>query len=141
MVDPITPDDRQAIELMYFAYRAFTAPADGLLAARELGRAHHRILYFVGREPGLSVSRLLEVLAISKQALNGPLRRLLALGLVKTSSSVEDRRVKRLQLTEAGEALERQLTRTQAQVMRAALADGGDWRAVMERLASPSPSA
>lgn len=126
---------------MYFAYRAFTAPADGVLAARELGRAHHRILYFVGREPGLSVSRLLEVLAISKQALNGPLRRLTALGLVVTRSSADDRRVKRLHLTQAGEILERQLTRAQAEVMRAALSGGGDWREVMQRLASPSPSA
>ncbi len=70
----------EALELFFFGYREFTAYPDGVLAKRGLGRVHHRILYFVGRNPGVTVGDLLGVLGVSKQALNAPLRRLMAEG-------------------------------------------------------------
>lgn len=86
-----------AIELMFHAYRAFTAPPDAILAQRGLGRVHHRILYFVARNPGITVSALLGVLGVSKQALNAPLRQLVDAGLITTSTSDRDRRSKLLE--------------------------------------------
>ena len=131
---------RDAIELMYFAYRAFTDRADRILERRGLGRVHHRILYFIGRNPDISVSGLLEVLAVSKQALNAPLRQLLEMNLVAVAAAGPDKRVKPLRLTESGRRLEGELTGAQMRQLQAAFdaagaepADG--WRAVMAELA------
>ncbi len=61
---------RQGIELLYFAYRDFTAEPDAMLARYGFGRAHHRVIYFVGRHPHMSVSELLGILRITKQSLS-----------------------------------------------------------------------
>lgn len=104
---------RLAIENFYFGYRAFTAPPDRILAQRGLGRVHHRILYFVGRNPHISVNALLALLFVSKQALNAPLRQLVEMRLVTMATAEHDRRVRELTLTESGAKLEDQLTGTQ----------------------------
>ena len=104
---------RDAIEHFYFAYRAFTAKPDHILEQRGLGRVHHRILYFIGRNPGLAVNGLLSILGVSKQALNAPLRQLIAMKLITTETSPHDKRVKKLVLTDHGKKLETQLTHTQ----------------------------
>ncbi len=104
---------RESIELFFFAYRAFTAPPDRILADRGLGRVHHRILYFVGRQPGTTVTELLGTLGVTKQALNAPLRQLVEVGLIGTTADPDDKRVKRLALTADGAALEAELTGTQ----------------------------
>ena len=61
---------RRGIELMFFAYRDFTGEADSLLAEQNMGRAHHRAIYFIGRNPGITVSELLGILKITKQSLS-----------------------------------------------------------------------
>ncbi len=104
---------RAAVETFYFAYREFTAGPDRILAQRGLSRVHHRILYFVGRQPELSVKTLLQVLAITKQALNAPLRQLNEMGLVLSAADSADGRVKRLRLSVEGVRLEARLTATQ----------------------------
>jgi DNA-binding MarR family transcriptional regulator len=130
------------IELMFFAYREFTDRPDRILERRGLGRVHHRILYFVGRNPGISVGRLLEVLSVTKQALNAPLRQLAEMKLVALSPDLGDRRVKRLALTAEGRALEGELTGTQMQLLQAAFETAGPvsesgWMTVMRNLAGP----
>jgi DNA-binding MarR family transcriptional regulator len=128
---------RQAVESFYFAYRAFTEQPDKILAARGLNRVHHRILYFVGREPGLNVARLLAILQVSKQALNTPLRQLLEMGLVIEGVDESDRRVKPLRLSGAGQKLEQQLTQTQTKQLSLAFKSASsseDWFAVMQSL-------
>ena len=141
MIDPSRPAElRDGIELMYFAYRAFTDRADRILERRGLGRVHHRILYFIGRNPGVSVSGLLEVLAVSKQALNAPLRQLLEMQLVDAAAHGGDRRLKALTLTGRGRRLEAELTGAQMSQLEAAFAAAGPtgaagWRTVMESLA------
>jgi len=104
---------RDAIEHFYFAYRAFTAHPDRILDQRGLSRVHHRILYFVGRRPGIAVNELLTTLGVSKQALNAPLRQLLEMKLVDYAAASHDRRIKQLALTEQGKKFEAQLTHTQ----------------------------
>jgi len=104
---------RDAIEQFYFAYRAFTARPDRILEQRGLGRVHHRILYFVGRNSGLSVNELLNTLGVSKQALNAPLRQLIEMKLIATQIASHDKRVKKLMLSDTGKKLETQLTQTQ----------------------------
>lgn len=136
---------RTAIETFFFAYRAFTTPPDRVLAERGLGRVHHRVLYFVGREPGITVTALLAVLGVSKQALNGPLRVLVERGLVATAPDEQDRRVKRLTLTPPGAQLEGQLSGTQMAMLETIFQDAGPaaetaWRAVMARLAAAGES-
>lgn len=131
---------RKSIELFYFAYRAFTSRADLILEQRGLGRVHHRILYFVGRNPDVAVNALLGVLKVSKQALNAPLRQLIEMQLVSTTVADHDRRVKLLRLTDAGEKLEAQLTGTQMKHLAAVLDAAGpgvadDWQKVMAALA------
>jgi DNA-binding MarR family transcriptional regulator len=130
---------REAIELFYFAYRAFTAGPDGILGERGLGRVHHRILYFVGRNPQIAVNELLAILAVSKQALNGPLRRLVGAELVRVRSDAHDRRFKRLSLTARGRSLERRLTGTQMRHLAGVFARAGagseaSWKSVMRAI-------
>ena len=127
---------RDAIELLYFGYRAFTDGPDRILARRGLGRVHHRILYFVGRNPGVTVGGLLEILAVSKQALNAPLRQLVEMGLVALTANAGDRRIRNLGLTEAGRRLEAELTGVQTRLLEAAMTQAGPdaeagWRSVM----------
>lgn len=127
---------RESIEVFYFAYRAFTSRADRILAERKLGRVHHRILYFVGRNPELSINALLDTLGVTKQALNVPLRQLVELNLVEVKVADHDRRYKQLRLTEAGAYLEAQLTGAQMDHLAQVFAETGQaagdaWRTVM----------
>lgn len=131
---------RAAIELLYFAYRAFTLGPDRVLAQRGLGRVHHRILYFVARNPGISVSGLLQTLAITKQALHAPLRQLVGMGLIESGSDPGDARIRQLSLSADGKRLEARLTATQAERLAAAFTAAGPaaeagWFAVMRQLA------
>lgn len=131
---------QEAIELLYFAYRAFTSPPDRILEQRGLGRVHHRILYFVGRNPSISVNALLGTLNVSKQALNAPLRQLVEMKLVSVEIASHDRRVKQLSLTEEGRQLEAQLTTTQERHLAEAFAHAGSdaadgWMKVMQEIA------
>jgi DNA-binding MarR family transcriptional regulator len=127
---------REAIELFYFAYRAFTAGPDSILSNLGLGRVHHRILYFVGRNPNVAVHALLEILAVSKQALNAPLRQLVEGNLVSVRPDDDDRRFKRLALTQEGKKLEAQLTGTQMKHLANVFAAAGSnneavWKSIM----------
>jgi len=106
---------RQGIELLFYGYRDFTGEADQELAALGLGRAHHRAIYFIGRNAGLTVSQLLAILKITKQSLSRVLQELVAKGYVSQQPGETDRRQRRLTLTEAGQALERKLTEAQRQ--------------------------
>ncbi|CAN5220635.1 MarR family transcriptional regulator [soil metagenome] len=128
-----------AIESLYFAYRGFTDRPDRMLERRGLGRVHHRILYFIGRRPDVSVKGLLDLLAVSKQALNAPLRQLLEMGLVAAVAGAEDRRVKKLRLTPEGQRLEAELTGAQMKHLQAAFDRAGPaaeqgWQDVMAAL-------
>ncbi len=128
-----------AIESLYFAYRGFTDRPDRVLERRGLGRVHHRILYFIGRRPDVSVKGLLDLLAVSKQALNAPLRQLLEMGLVAAVAGAEDRRVKNLRLTLEGQRLEAELTGAQMKHLQTAFDHAGPaaeqgWRDVMAAL-------
>ena len=132
---------RSAIESLYFAYRGFTDRPDRILERRGLGRVHHRILYFIGRWPDVSVKGLLDLLAVSKQALNAPLRQLLEMHLVTAVPCAEDRRMKNLRLTPEGGRLEAELTGAQMRHLQAAFDRVGPeseqgWRAVMAELAA-----
>ncbi len=127
---------RESIELFYFAYRAFTAGPDHILDERGLGRVHHRILYFVGRNPQIAVNALLEILAVSKQALNAPLRQLVEAQLVVVRVDEQDRRFKRLSLTSEGKKLEARLTGAQMKLLSAVFGAAGSqaaaaWKTVM----------
>lgn len=139
MVDPKSRDLLESIELLYFAYRAFTSRPDSILAQRGLSRVHHRLLYFVGRNPGISVNALREILGVSKQAMNAPLRRLIETHLIQASAAEHDRRIKELTLTAAGTELEHRLTDTQMKQLADVFAASGEkaairWRAVMRSL-------
>jgi len=130
---------REAIELFYFAYRAFTAGPDHILEAQGLGRVHHRILYFVGRHPQLAVNTLLDILAVSKQALHAPMRQLVARKLVVVRADEQDRRFKRLSLTAEGRKLEALLTGTQMRLLGDVFAGAGRpaeaaWKALMREV-------
>lgn len=132
---------QQAIELLYFSYRAFTDRPDRILAQRGLNRAHHRILYFVGRNADVSVNALLGILDVSKQALNGPLRQLVEMRLISTRSAPHDGRVRQLRLTHAGERLEARLSGTQRKQLAEVFDAVGEnaesgWRSVMQKLAA-----
>ena len=124
---PFLSDDelRQGIELLFYAYRDFTAGPDAMLARRGLGRAHHRVIYFVGRNPGIKVGELLAILRITKQSLGRVLSRLVRDGYVAHTPGPVDRRQRRLELTAAGIALERLLTENQRERVAAAYRTAG----------------
>ncbi|MEO3473137.1 MarR family transcriptional regulator [Roseomonas sp. CAU 1739] len=111
---------RLAQDLLFFGYRDFTAGADEILAELGMGRAHHRVLHFVGRRPGITVGDLLGILAITKQSLGRVLQPLVEEGYVTQTPGRNDRRQRLLTLTEKGAALERRLfDRQRETVMRA----------------------
>ena len=111
---------RHSIEMLFFAYRDFTSDPDEILERDGLGRAHHRVIYFVGRHPGITVAELLSILRITKQSLSRVLKEVLDRGLVEQKTGERDRRQRLLYLTEAGVQLEQQLTATQrARIARA----------------------
>jgi DNA-binding MarR family transcriptional regulator len=104
---------RQGIELMFFAYRDFTADPDRILAPLGMGRAHHRVVHFVGSAPGMTVGELLAILKITKQSLNRVLGQLMREGYIAQRPGETDRRERRLFLTPSGESLERRLSEPQ----------------------------
>lgn len=141
MVDSLREQQlNESLELFFFAYREFTAYPDGVLAGKGLQRVHHRVLYFVGRCPGITVGELLKTLGVSKQALNAPLRRLTQLGLVESSAGEHDRRIRQLQLSATGQRLEHELSSSQRERMSAVFAQVGPereaaWREIMTLVA------
>jgi DNA-binding MarR family transcriptional regulator len=104
---------RQGIELLFYAYRDFTSGPDAMLASYGFGRAHHRVIYFVGRHPEMTVTELLGIHKITKQSLSRVLSELVAQGFVTQRAGERDRRQRLLGLTERGIALERQLSENQ----------------------------
>jgi DNA-binding MarR family transcriptional regulator len=137
---------RMAQDLLFFAYRDFTSVADKVLEELGLGRAHHRALYFIGRNPGLTVSALLAILRITKQSMARVLNLLLDQGYVSQAPGFEDRRIRLLILTEKGQALERQLFESQRELLSEAYRQAGaqavdGFRAVMRAMMQSSARA
>lgn len=116
---------RQGIELLFFAYRDFTAEADAILARYDFGRAHHRVIYFVGRHPMISVSDLLGILRITKQSLSRVLGQLVRETFIVQHPGERDRRQRLLELTPKGVELENMLTENQRRRMAAAYRGAG----------------
>jgi DNA-binding MarR family transcriptional regulator len=110
---------RDGIELLFFAYRDFTAEPDAILARYGFGRAHHRVIHFVGRHPQMTVSELLGILRITKQSLGRVLGELVEQGFVVQRPGAHDRRQRLLELTSRGHELEREVSAPQ----RARVAD------------------
>src|SRR6266480_3390728 len=104
---------RQGIELLFFAYRDFTAEPDAILARYGFGRAHHRVIHFVGRHPQMTVSELLAILRITKQSLSRVLGQLVRQEFIVQRPGTYDRRQRLLELTAKGRDLERQLSEPQ----------------------------
>lgn len=136
------PEIRRGVELLYFGNSHLTRTIDRGLAAKGLGRAHHRALYFVARQPDLTVSQLLGLLAITKQSLGRVLTELTERGLIETRPGERDRRQRLLHLTAEGAALENELFEALRERLSAAYASagqgavGGFW-AVLEGLIPP----
>ena len=113
------------IELLFFAYRDFVGDADHELEAFGFGRAHHRVLHFVHRYPGLKVADLLDVLRITKQSLGRVLKQLLDEGYILQKTGNNDRRQRLLFATAKGEALVGKLAGLQTDRITRALQDIG----------------
>ena len=113
------------IELLFFAYRDFVGDADTVLAEFGFGRAHHRVLHFINRNPGMKVAELLDILKITKQSLGRVLKQLLDEGYVEQKEGATDRRQRLLYLTAKGDALASRLAGLQAARICRALADIG----------------
>lgn len=128
---------RKGIELLYFAYRDLVSDPDEALAQYGFGRAHHRVIHFVGRRPGMSVADLLGLLSITKQSLSRVLGSLVEDGYIRQDKGSRDRRQRLLYLTDKGRALERQLATLQRdRVIRAYKEAGADsvagfWRVLL----------
>ena len=137
---------RRGVELLFFGYTRLTRSIDEGLAEHGLGRAHHRALYFIARQPDLTISDLLKMLAITKQSLGRVLNELSERGLIETRAGEVDRRQKLLRLTTEGKAFEAQLFDALRSNLSAAYAAAGQesvtgfWR-VLEGLIPPADRA
>ena len=116
---------RQGIELLFFAYRDFTAEPDAILTDYAFGRAHHRVVHFVGRRPQMTVGDLLGILKITKQSLNRVLGQLVRQGFIVQHRGAQDRRQRLLELTDKGRELERRLSAPQRARVAAAYRKAG----------------
>lgn len=113
------------VELFYFAYRDFTCDPDTILEQYGFGRAHHRVLHFVHRNPGLKVAELLDILKITKQSLARVLKQLIDEGFIIQRAGDEDRRQRRLYVSAKGARLTDKLTDIQVKRLEAALSKAG----------------
>jgi DNA-binding MarR family transcriptional regulator len=113
------------IELLFFAYRDFTSDPDDVLAKFGFGRAHHRVLHFVNRNPGMKVAELLDILKITKQSLGRVLKQLIDQGYVVQKEGANDRRQRLLFVTPKGEGLAMKLAGLQTARIARALSDLG----------------
>jgi DNA-binding MarR family transcriptional regulator len=113
------------VELIFFAYRDFTGEADAALAELGFGRAHHRVLHFVNRRPGLRVADLLDILKITKQSAARVLKELIEKGYIEQQPGQEDRRERLLFATATGARLASELSSLQIARIGRALADAG----------------
>jgi DNA-binding MarR family transcriptional regulator len=113
------------IELLFFAYRDFVGDPDEVLSKLAFGRAHHRVLHFVNRNPGMKVADLLEILNITKQSLGRVLKQLIDQGYVVQKEGAQDRRQRLLYVTPQGEALALKLAGLQTQRINRAFAELG----------------
>jgi DNA-binding MarR family transcriptional regulator len=121
---PLSIADRPEItfiELLFFAYRDFTSDPDAVLMAYGFGRAHHRVVHFVNRHPGIRVADLLDILKITKQSLGRVLKQLIDTGFIEQRPGPLDRRQRLLYPTEAGRALALRLIEPQEKRIGAAL--------------------
>lgn len=122
-------DDREPawdiIELLFFAYRDFVSDPDDVLARLNFGRAHHRVLHFVNRNPGMKVADLLEILQITKQSLGRVLKQLVDQGYIVQKEGASDRRQRLLYATAKGEALAMKLAGLQTERISRALSELG----------------
>ena len=137
--DAMTGDGRidfEIIEGLFFAYRDFISDPDAILEKRGFGRAHHRVVHFVNREPGMTVADLLDTLKITKQSLARVLKQLIDSGYIQQVAGPEDRRQRRLYPTRAGRALALALAEPQSRrIARAFEAmDTGERRTVIRFL-------
>ena len=112
----------ELIEALFFAYRDFVGDADRLLIGYGFGRAHHRVLHFVHRHPGLSIAALLEILRITKQSLNRVLKNLVEQDFIEVRAGASDRRQRHLHATPAGHDLAERLAEVQTGRFERALA-------------------
>ena len=113
------------VELFYFAYRDFTCDPDTILEQYGFGRAHHRVLHFVHRNPGLNVAELLDILKITKQSLARVLKQLVDEGFIIQRAGDEDRRERRLYVSANGSRLTDKLTQIQVKRLESALSKAG----------------
>jgi DNA-binding MarR family transcriptional regulator len=126
--------DFTLIELLFFAYRDFTSDPDQILGEYGFGRAHHRVLHFVNRRPGLTVAELLDVLRITKQSLARVLKQLIDSGHIMQVQGPRDRRQRELYATARGRELALALATPQSRRIAEALGDAGaDERETVER--------
>ncbi len=130
------------IELLFFAYRDFVSDPDALLEQLGFGRAHHRVVHFVGRDPGMTVAQLLDILRITKQSLGRVLKDLIDEGYVFQKEGETDRRQRLLYLTEAGEELRKRLMAPQMSRIRRAVSEASgngsiSMRDILYHLISP----
>ncbi len=123
--DAMTGDgriDMEIIEGLFFAYRDFISDPDAILEKSGFGRAHHRVVHFVNREPGMTVADLLDTLKITKQSLARVLRQLVDNGYVEQKTGETDRRQRLLYATEKGRGLFETLSATQTSRIESAIA-------------------
>lgn len=128
MTEPMTSADGvdfEIIELFFFAYRDFTSDPDAILEKGDMGRAHHRVVHFVNREPGMTVAALLDTLKITKQSLARVLKQLIDKGYICQIAGPEDRRQRRLYPTKAGRELALALAAPQHRRITRALEEAG----------------
>jgi len=124
--DPVQATDDlpyDLIELLFFAYRDFTSDPDGVLAQYEFGRAHHRVLHFVDRNPGIKVTDLLNILRITKQSLGRVLKQLVDQDFIEQRPGPLDRRQRLLFTTAKGHDLAVRLSRLQTRRLERAIMD------------------
>jgi DNA-binding MarR family transcriptional regulator len=114
------------IELFFFAYRDFVSDPDRILGDYGFGRAHHRVLHFVDRQPGLTIAELLDILRITKQSLNRVLKELVEKGFIEQRPGTSDRRQRLLFTTGQGHELAVRLAKLQTRRIMRALSNGSD---------------
>lgn len=104
---------KDVIELLLKAYTSSFSDSEQNLKKRSLGKAHHRLIVLIDNNPGIKVTEILNILKITKQSLNRVLQDLIQKDIINQAKAEEDKREKKIFLTEKGKELSLSLFNSQ----------------------------
>tara|TARA_B110000259_G_scaffold138328_1_gene155725 strand:+ start:236 stop:673 length:438 start_codon:yes stop_codon:yes gene_type:complete len=112
---------KDLIEKLFTSYRESFSDARKVLDKYSIGIAHHKVLHLLSMYEGITISKLLKKLKITKQSLNRVLKDLITLEIIFFQKDQQDTRVKHIFLNSKGREIFNEIFMTQKKRLHHAL--------------------